>query len=230
MRVLIADDEPLARERLRRLLLAMPDYRLVGEAATGAEVLELARRMPVDAILLDIQMPGLDGLAAARELSALPTPPALIFVTAFGEHALAAFETLASGYLLKPVSESALREALVRAQRRTRAQEKTEEFITAVAHGERRRVPVREVLLFIAEDKYTRVVHLGGDWLIEESLRSLELRLPGFVRVHRNCLVARSRVRALDTEVRLHLEGYGEPIPVSRRCLAEVRKLLSHPE
>ena len=85
-------------------------------------------------------------------------------------------------------------------------------------------------MLFLAEDKYTRVVHAGGEWLIEESLRGLEQRLPTFLRVHRNCLVARNRVRALESDLHLRLEGYTPTIPVSRRCLPEVRKLLSSAE
>jgi len=122
MRVLIVDDEPPARDRLRRLLEELPDTECVGEAGTGEQALELARQAQPDVVLLDIRMPGMGGLEAARHLAALPEPPAVIFTTAYEQHALEAFDAEASGYLLKPIRRERLAAALERAQRPSRAQ------------------------------------------------------------------------------------------------------------
>ena len=233
MRVVIADDEPLARARLKRLLADLPQHQLVGEAANGAELLSAVRQRQPDAVLLDIHMPGKDGLAAARELAALPLPPALIFVSAYGEHALAAFETLASGFLLKPVRAEQLRQALDKARRSTRAQraEPAQRYVSGLVRGDRVRVPIAEVLYFMAEDKYTRVIHARGELLIEDSLRTLEESFAlEFIRTHRQYLVARARVEMLEAREeppQVRLRGVADALPVSRRCLPAVRKLLA---
>ena len=114
MRVAIVDDEPLARERLRRLLAEFPGYEVVGEAGDGAQALALIREQNPDLVLLDIRMPGMDGLQVARHLAEEKTPPAVIFTTAFSEHALSAFDASATAYLLKPIKKEKLREALQR--------------------------------------------------------------------------------------------------------------------
>ena len=115
MNVLIVDDEPPARDRLRDLLNRLPDYQPCGEASNGAEALRLAISVQPDIVLLDITMPGLDGLETARRLALLPQPPAVIFVTAYSKHALEAFDTHAVAYLLKPVRLERLEQALVSA-------------------------------------------------------------------------------------------------------------------
>lgn len=233
MRVVIADDEPLARARLKRLLEELPQHHLIGEAATGGELLSVVKQRQPDAVLLDIRMPGMDGLEAARELAALPLPPALIFVTAYGEHALAAFETLASGFLLKPVRAEQLRQALDKARRSTRAQRvnPAQRYVSGLVRGDRVRVPVPEVLYFMAEDKYTRVLHARGELLIEDSLRTLEESFAtDFIRTHRQYLVARARIEVLEThddQPQVRLRGVTAALPVSRRCLPAVRKLLA---
>ncbi len=234
MRLVIADDEPLARERLKRLLAETPEHQIVGEAGTGADLLSIVERSRPDAVLLDIHMPGLDGLQAARALTARPLPPALIFVTAHGEHALAAFGTLASGYLLKPVRAAQLKQALDKARRSTRAQRPAlamQRYVSGVVQGDRVRVPVQEVLYCMAEDKYTRVVYLRGELLIEDSLRTLEDSFDAdFIRIHRQYLAARARIEALEgsgEQPVVRLRGAATVLPVSRRCLPAVRKLLS---
>ncbi|MGH8530731.1 MAG: LytR/AlgR family response regulator transcription factor [Nevskiales bacterium] len=233
MRLVIADDEPLARERLKRLLSETPEHAVVAEAASGAELLAAVKHSQPDAVLLDIHMPGLDGLQAARALAALPLPPALIFVTAYEEHALAAFDTLASGFLLKPVRAAQLKQALDKAQRSTRAQRPAaaQRYVSGLVRGDRVRVPAQEVLYFVAEDKYTRVIYLRGELLIEDSLRTLEDALDSdFIRIHRQYLAARERVEALETsgdQPVVRLRGAATTLPVSRRCLPAVRKLLS---
>ena len=122
MKVLIVDDEPPARDRLRELITRLPDYETCGEAGHGAEALRLAMSLQPDIVLLDIKMPGLDGLETARRLGELNQPPAIIFVTAYGDHALEAFEAHAVAYLLKPVRLERLEQALSHASRLNRAQ------------------------------------------------------------------------------------------------------------
>lgn len=239
MRVLIADDEAPARERLRRLLgeIGAP-WRLVGEAADGADALALCRAQPIDVALLDIRMPRLDGLQCAAALQALPTPPAVIFVTAFDEHALAAFDAHAVDYLLKPIRRDRLESAMLRAKVLTRAQltalaeaQPEREYVVATYRGGVRRIPVEEVLYLRAEQKYVVARHLGGEALLEDSLRTLEERLgERFVRIHRNALVAREALIGLDRDASgscfARLKGIADRLEVSRRHLPEIRALV----
>ncbi len=140
LRVLVVDDEPLARERLSHLVEELPDVELAGVASGGEEALLLAGRLKPEVILLDIRMPGMDGLEAAHHLARMPEPPAVIFTTAFEQHALEAFDAQAAGYLMKPVRAEKLQEALARARRPTRAP------LTRIAEGTggpRTRIAVR---------------------------------------------------------------------------------------
>lgn len=122
MNVLIVDDEPLARERLRRMVEGFPGYMVVAEAGDGAAALDCVARLRPDAVLLDLHMPGMDGLQTARQLAEEAMPPAVIFITAHSEHALSAHGTQAAGYLLKPVRRDDLASALARARRPSQAQ------------------------------------------------------------------------------------------------------------
>lgn len=238
LRVLVVDDEPLARERLSHLVEELPEVELAGVASSGEEALLLAGRLRPEVVLLDIRMPGMDGLEAAHHLARMPEPPAVIFTTAYEQHALAAFDAQAAGYLLKPVREDKLREALARARRPTRAQ------LARIAEGsggprtriavrtrdELRLIPVESILCFVAEQKYTTLRHAGGEELIEESLKSLEEEFAGrFVRVHRNALAAIAHIdgleRGQDGHHTVRLRG-GVTLPVSRRLATEVAKTL----
>ena len=236
MRVLIADDEALARERLRRLLAEIgPPWRLVCEAADGSQVLAFCATQPGDVALLDIRMPKVDGLACARALQDLATPPAVIFVTAYDEHALAAFDAHAVDYLLKPIRRDRLEAALGRARSLTRAQLSAldearpgREHLVVTYRGGIMRIPVDDVLYLRAEQKYVVARHAGGEALLEESLRSLEERFADrFVRVHRNALVARDAVVGLEKDsaggCHLRLRGVPDRLEVSRRHLPEIR-------
>jgi two-component system response regulator AlgR len=239
LRVLVVDDEPLARERLSHLVEELPAVELAGVAASGEEALLLAGRLRPEVVLLDIRMPGMDGLEAAHHLARLPEPPAVIFTTAFEQHALAAFDAQAAGYLLKPVRADKLKEALERARRPTRAQLAR---IAEGAAGPRTRIavrardglrliPVDDILYFIAEQKYTTLRHLAGEELIEESLKSLEEEFAErFVRVHRNSLVAVAHIEGIDRDDEGHqavrLRG-GATLPVSRRLATEVLRRVS---
>jgi two-component system response regulator AlgR len=234
--VLIADDEAPARARLAALLAgAGAGYRLVAEARNGAEVVEACRQHTVDIALLDIRMPGMDGIDAALALADQPRPPAVIFVTAYDEHALAAFEANAIDYLLKPVRPERLQRALDKARvlsgEQRSALAAASAYISASQRGGVVRIAVGEVILLRADSKYVEVWHAQGLALTEESLRAIEERLAGlFLRVHRNALVAAERIRGLrreaDGRLLLQLDGIEETVEVSRRHVPEVRRLL----
>ncbi len=177
MRILIVDDEPLARVRLRALLEEVGGYPIVGEAANGREALAMIEQSDVEIVLLDIRMPGMNGLEVARHLTELETPPAIIFVTAYGEHALEAFDANAVDYLLKPVRLERLAGALERARRPTRAQMVSlTESIPAGARqqistriGDRiERIDVTDIVALVAEQKYVTIHYTGGQSLTEE--------------------------------------------------------------
>ncbi len=236
MKILIADDEAPARARLAALLATEgADHKIVGQAANGPEVLAICERHAVDVVLLDIRMPGMDGIQVALALAAQPGSPAVIFTTAYDEHALAAFDANAIDYLLKPVRPERLHRALARAQALSGEQQAALRddgaFINASYRGGMLHIPAGDVILLRADSKYVEVWRGEGMALTEESLRAIEERLPGrFMRVHRNALVAVDRVR----EIRrgdggpslLILEGVDEPGEVSRRHLAAVRRVL----
>jgi two-component system response regulator AlgR len=241
MKVLIADDEPLARERMAALLAELPGVQLVGEAADGREAVLRAEELRPDCVVLDIAMPVLDGLEAARHLAQLENPVAVIFCTAYDEHALAAFEASAVDYLVKPVRRERLAAALERASRFTGErfrlpiapgqppQRRT--HICARLRGNLKLVPVSDILYFLAEDKYVVVHHAGGEVLIEESLKALETEFTDrFVRIHRNCLVATERLGGLkrtpDGRMFADIRGAEAPLEVSRRNLPSLRKLV----
>ncbi|MEY4752528.1 MAG: hypothetical protein RJA44_203 [Pseudomonadota bacterium] len=228
LRVLLVDDEELARLRLRTLLADCldPPARVAGEAASAAAALDWLARHEADVLLLDIHMPGLSGLELARRLHQLPQRPALIFVTAHAEHALAAFEVEAVDYLTKPVRRLRLQEALGRAARQlggrlppsppgadaapTAATASAAPVAAPGAPADHEpalvvptrqglvRVPLQQLLYLKAEQKYLTVRTASAAYLIEASLTELEPRLgPRFVRIHRNALVARDAIREL---------------------------------
>lgn len=241
--VLIVDDEPLARQRLQDLLADIGGVRVVGEACDGREALQACEQLAPDVVLLDIAMPVMDGLEVARHLAAAAAAPAVIFCTAYDEHALAAFEARAIDYLMKPVRAERLAAALERARTlgRARAVERLQALpksharthLCARLRGSLRLIPVPDILYLQAEEKYVVVHHLGGQDLVEDSLKSLELEFPErFLRIHRNCLVARSELRELrrgnDGQVHALLKRSGDALEISRRCLPQIRQLLKH--
>ncbi len=239
-RILIADDEPLARERLSALLTGLPGTELAGEAGAGDETIRLVQTLQPDVVLLDVRMPGMSGLEAARHLALLDNPPAIIFTTAYDAYALEAFEAAAVGYLLKPVRSEKLAAALERAARfgRTQfdqisgpasAQPLARTHIAVKVREGVKLIRLGDVYCFIADQKYTTVRHSGGTDLIEDSLRTLEEEFASqFVRVHRSALVNAQRIAAIernaDGQYVVVLQDLGEQIPVSRRLAGELRE------
>ncbi len=247
IKVFIADDETPARERLKELLqdiaLEVPNT-VAGEARNGIEALERLPQSGAHVLLLDIRMPGMDGIELARHLAGLDTPPAIVFVTAHDKHALEAFELNALDYLLKPVRAARLATALKKAagngaparEQLARAAGGPREYLSV---SERHRivlVPVRDILFLRAEQKYVTVRTREREHLIEESLIALEREFSEpFVRIHRNCLVARAAVRGFertgggDEEAhwQVVLDGVAERLPISRRQWPTVRDLIA---
>jgi two-component system response regulator AlgR len=238
MKVLVVDDEPLARERLGVLLAGIEGIESAGTAANGRDAIEVAARTNADVVLLDIRMPVMDGLEAAHHLAALDRPPAIVFCTAYGDHALAAFDAHAVDYLLKPVREERLRAALEKAQRLVPPRpaaagvpRERRSHLCARLRGNLLLVPVADILYLLAEDKYVVVHHAGGEVLVEESLKALEDEFAErFVRIHRNCLVARARLaglqRGADGRIVARIAGRDVELDVSRRNLPALRATL----
>lgn len=250
LNVLIVDDEPLARQRLRTLLgdCAQPMATVGGEAKDAAQALALLEQVQFDAILLDIHMPGGDGLALARNLKAMPNfqtnPPAIVFITAHAEHALEAFELTATDYLTKPVRLERLQNSLQKIehfrQSIRRLEPETPSNLNGVLiiqdRGITERLPLTEVLYLKAELKYISVRTALKTYILEGSLNDLELRFPNhFLRVHRNALVATHAIRALERHLdpdegecwAVRLSGIDEVLMVSRRQLAAVKEVIS---
>ncbi|CAM5300640.1 LytR/AlgR family response regulator transcription factor [Rhodanobacter lindaniclasticus] len=231
MRVLIVDDEPLARARMAALLGECGEVELVGAAVDGEAALAALDELQPDVLLLDINMPGIDGVAVARRLAGR-TRPQVIFCTAYEAHALQAFELGAADYLLKPVRLERLRDALQRARRRLDdGPREPAAFLHGRVRGEQVRIALHDVLYLLAEEKYVAVQHLGGELLIEDSLRQLEEAYPDqLIRLHRNCLVPRARLVGLKTlpdgRVLARLDGSEHSPEISRRNLAAVRRSL----
>ncbi len=237
MKLLIADDEPLARRRVCDLIQDLGTHEVLAQASDGREACELAAALQPDAVILDIAMPVMDGLEAARHLASLPQPPAVVFCTAYDEHALAAFDAHAVDYLVKPIRAERLAQALDRAQR-LRLEPVTlpssggrRSHLSARMRGSLRLIPLREVLYLQADEKYVVVHHAHGEDLIDDSLKSLEAEFGElFIRVHRNCLVAADEIRELtrDSEGQevVALRHTPALLEVSRRCLPAVRQRL----
>ena len=240
MKILIVDDEKPARDRLSRMVGELDAHELVGEAVNGLEALGMAQSLEPDIVLLDIRMPGMDGIEAARHIAKLDEPPAVIFVTAFSDHALEAFETHAVDYLLKPVKQERLQTALDATIRPTRAQTsrsngvlsglEPRQHICARVRGSLVLVPIENIYYFHAEQKYVTVRHTEGEVLIEDALKGLEVEFGDrFHRIHRNALVSLSRLAGMQSEDDgqcLTFRDIDDTLEVSRRHLPGVRKII----
>jgi len=245
LRVMVVDDETPARRRLRELLddcSASLPIAVVGEAANGREALDLMQSAPPDLVLTDIHMPDMDGIELARHLLKLPRPPVVVFTTAFHEHALEAFEVNAVDYLVKPVRVQRLLLALqtvprlrpLTAERISLLPSNARRFLSVTERSRVVLVPIDDVIFLKAELKYITIRTRDREFLLEESLTRLEQEFGHrFVRVHRNCLVAREAVRGFERRVNddgdahweVLLNGLDETLPVSRRQQGIVREL-----
>lgn len=241
MKILLVDDETHARKRLRQLIAEFEgDYQVVAEADNGADALRRCQESNADLVLLDIRMPGLDGLRVAEQLAQLRPPPAVILITAYPEYALEAFEHRVANYLVKPVRAERLREALEQLQVVTKAQQQRAEKdapasarsqLSAQYRGGVQTVAIENIIFLQAEQKYVTVYHSGGKMLLDESLKTLEVEFPErFLRIHRSILVCIQRLIGLekrpDGSVLAILEDTDQRPPVSRRHLPKVRRLL----
>ena len=240
LRVLIVDDEALARLRLRTLLgdCTSPAVLVAGEAAHAVQAMDALRREVFDVVLLDIRMPGVDGITLAQTLAQLPQPPAVVFVTAHSEHAVQAFEVEAVDYLTKPVRLERLQQALQKVERLALTAKRLqpdvdEECLIIQDRGRTERVPLVEVLYLKAELKYVTVRTANRSYILDGSLNELEERYARqFMRIHRNALVARRAMRALEKHFdpeegegwAVRLRGVDELLAVSRRQLSAVRE------
>ena len=245
MKVLIVDDEQPARERLRQLVNDGGQHVVVAEAANGEEAVAMATQYNPDVVLLDIRMPGVDGIETAHHLNAMETPPAVVFTTAYDEYAIDAFDARAIGYVLKPVRRERLERALEHAARITGQMLKQlidesnlnshRQHVCTREHGELRLISIANIRYFNADQKYVTVHHDNGQSLIDDSLKILEEEFADeFVRIHRSVLVALAQIDRLEktadgkTQVILR----GEPVAgddtltISRRHLADVRRRL----
>jgi two-component system response regulator AlgR len=235
LRTLLVDDEPLAIERLQILCARLPELNLVGTASDGAAALRLTEALKPDLLLLDIAMPGLDGMSVARALEKLDPVPSVIFVTAFDQYAVAAFDVAAVDYLLKPVAQDRLEKAIarVRAHRAQPAEIQAETFTQEfwVPHrAEMIRVAAREIDLIEAERDYMRL-HVGPrSYLLHQTITELARRLdPGvFVRLHRSTIVRRDRIAGFKHDGMgvwtAHLAD-GKELRIGRTYLAEARTM-----
>lgn len=235
-RILIADDEAPARARLRDLLDELREafpLAIADEARNGREALGVLEREKVDIVLLDIRMPEMDGIEAARHIAGMAQPPAIIFTTAFDAYAIKAFEVNAIDYLLKPIRRERLLAALgkVRAappvsrQALDAAANQPRRHLSVHERGKIHLVPIADVLYLRAELKYLTVRTAEREYLVEESLSTLEEEFAGlFARIHRNCLVARAAISGFERNAEESESGWavvikatGEKLPVSRR-------------
>ena len=219
--VLVADDEPAARRGVRQLLAAFPEFAVVGECRDGAEVLGALDHLRPDVLFLDIQMPGIDGFEVIRRR----TPermPAVVFLTAYDQFALRAFEAQALDYLLKPVSEARFANTIARVKRQLSGTAMRHDAAIAVTTKRGTvMVPVREIDWIEAENNYSRVWTGGRSYLLREPMRALEARVGrAFARAHRRALVRIDAVRVLsgaaDGDMVAELTS-GAKVPVSRR-------------
>ena len=241
---MVVDDESLARARMRTLLAdcRQPAVQCVGEAANAVQAMAFLQHQAVDVALLDIHMPGADGLTLARSIQALPQAPALIFVTAHTEHAVHAFDLEAVDYLTKPVRLERLQSALQKVERMLQSRrgqavaDAHADVLIIQERGRTERIPLQHIIYFKAELKYVTVRTATRSYILDGALNDLEEKYrTDFVRIHRNALIARRAVRAVEKHFdaeegegwAVRLNGVDELLAVSRRQLAAVRELVS---
>lgn len=241
LKTLIVDDEPLAVERLQILCARIPGVQLVGTASEGEAAIRLVDALEPELIFLDISMPGMSGMEVAERLGRRAVPPSVVFVTAFEEFAIAAFDLSAADYLLKPVAPDRLERAVRRAELRQRAPEPPAETPRATAHVTEFWVPSRGELVRVAADSierveaerdYMRLFANGRSYLIHETIGALEQRMDPalFMRVHRSAIIRRDRIARLGHDGQGNWTAElddGTPVRIGRTYLASVRAAIA---
>ena len=232
MKVLIVDDEPLAQARVARLLGTYGHIHIAGYASNGAEALELAAKTQPDVVFIDVEMPQMNGLEAAQQLSEQSLPPAIVFITAHPNHALDAFKVMPTAYLLKPLEAAELDKVINKLGQQNRAQvnHKQRQQLSYKLGNQLKTLSLDEVLYVARDGKYTQAVCESAQVLLDTSLKELEQQFPTtLLRVHRNTLVNRNKVTSLTQSQRqyqIFLQGCEQPLPVSRREVSKVKDLL----
>ena len=244
LKIGVVDDELPARNRLKEILQDISEHvalSVVAEASDGLKAVKLLNEISVDIVLLDIRMPGMDGIEVARHLQNLAAPPAIIFTTAFDAYAVKAFELNAVDYLLKPIRRERLQAALEKAKGRLgvrlngleQLQQRARSHLSVSERGKILLVALTDVLYLRAELKYVTIKTAEREYLLEESLTNIEEEFgEKFLRVHRGCLVARDAVRGFERVAAeggdghwvVLLTGSEEKLPVSRRQQHVVRE------
>jgi len=241
MKILIVDDEILARERLVSLLSELDNNFLISEAEHGVDALNLISKDSPELVLLDIRMPVMDGLEVAHHLAGLESPPAIIFTTAYQDYALDAFDAHAVDYLMKPIRKKRLQQAIGKARALSRINvnelrdnddsKYSRSHLSATVQGNLQIVPVEKIHYLKADQKYVTAVWPEGEFLIDDSLKSLGQEFASrFIRIHRNTLVSLRHIQGLDKDEDgnpcIKLQGIESPLPVSRRHATNVRKAI----
>lgn len=232
-RILVTDDEPLARDRLLRLCAGIDGEFKLEACANGIECLALCEQQKFDLVLLDIEMPGLGGLEVAAGLQELEHTPAIIFCTAYDEFALQAFEAAAVDYLLKPIAAERLREAIAKAKllkaaelQQLMAEEPT--FLWSSSTKLKQRIAIADIRVLHADNKYVTAMTAGGEYLLDQSLKQLETQLDkAFIRIHRATLINSQYLEACERtaagEYRACMQGVEFKPQISRRLLPRVQ-------
>jgi two-component system, LytTR family, response regulator AlgR len=244
MEILLVDDEPLARQRLVRMIEKLPDHHVIAEAENADQALTAINDLDPDIVLLDVRMPGKDGLTLAHEISAMDCPPAIIFCTAFDQYALDAFGTSAIGYLLKPIKLEQLQEALNKAQKLNKVQrsiiqsppESTQLLRSHISAKTRRGIELialDDIRYFVADHKYVTVFHTQGEHLLDETLKELEEEFGSyFIRIHRNALISVKHIEAIERnaegQYQVRLSNITQRPIISRRHVGLVKELMNN--
>ena len=244
MDILVCDDEPLAVERLSRLVSQL-GHHVIATAQHGQQALDMVQQFEPDVVLLDIQMPEMDGLTCAQHLAHFNPMPAIVFCTAYDEHALQAIQSQAKGYLLKPIAKDELEAVLENVTKLTQAQltnlEKKElmeekvqrQQIAAKTYRGLELIPVENIYYFLADQKYVTVRHKNGSVLIDETLKDLETEFEDrFIRIHRNALISLDYLDGLEMvasgQYQARCRELEERLAVSRRHLPLLRERMQN--
>lgn len=247
LRILVVDDEAPARRDLKRMLGAIDDVEVAGEAADGPDAVKLVKKLKPDVLLLDIQMPGLDGFQVVARIADMERLPAIVFVTAYDQYAIKAFEVHAADYILKPVEERRLAQAIERARRIRRGTEAGPDVkaLLGAVGASPKRLALRQgesLVMVDVDDILYATIRAGGVHVVARGLegaasfRSLEeiekeLGAGQFMRVHKSYLANVRRIYEITPwfsgSYRLRMEGKGGPeIPLSRAQARELRKII----